>query len=138
MPGRAILNNCVNFVINIRKLSTKRSVAESETDLITRAAIIAALSSNHSWKTYKYLNNLCEIDKEGICAETEYAFREGWKSISESDVEEVINSNLNSQQLSLWMYYAVSREKRQKLIEVFEKMRKEMAYNLEPLQKVKE
>lgn len=100
-----------------------------------KAALIAALSSNHSWKTYKYLHNYGEMDKEAMASEVDYAFREGWKSISETDVEEVVNSDLNPHFFSMWLFHAFCGDRREECSQIFDKLKKEFAYGLEPLER---
>lgn len=135
MPGRAIINSCVSFIASVRKISNKGAFSEAERQTQKAAMVIAALSSGHSWKTYRYINNLSEFDKEAICGETAYAFSEGWKSITESDVEEVMTSDINNHNLSMWMFHSMCKEERSDIIGVFSRMKKELSYALEPIEK---
>lgn len=123
------------FVGEVRKIVGKRNLTEKEIEVMKKAALIAALSSNHSWKTYKYLNNYSELDKDGLSAEFEAALRDGWKKITENDVEEVINGEFNPYALSMWFYNAVEEKDRAHYAGIFNNMKKQLAYGLEPMEK---
>lgn len=135
IPGRVIFNNCVLFVGEVRKIVGKKNLTEKEIETMKKAALIAALSSNHSWKTYKYLNNYCALDKDALAEEFSYALKEGWKRITESDVEEVINGEFSPYALSMWFYNAMDDENRSEYNSIFGKMKKQLAYGLEPMEK---
>ncbi|HUB92390.1 MAG TPA: hypothetical protein VL945_00345 [Candidatus Saccharimonadales bacterium] len=113
----------------------KRSLTEKEIETMQKAALIAALSSNHSWKTHKYLAELCELDKDGMSDEFNEALREGWKRINESDVEEVINGDFKRYLLHMWFYNAVDDDNRDRYRGIFNNMKKQLAYGLEPMEK---
>ncbi len=127
------------FVNEVKKISNKDNMSLKDAEVAKRATLIAALSSNHSWKTCKYLNNYCELDKDALVAEFEYATSEGWKRINENDVEEVINCDSNpsfsKHALSMWFYYAISDREREEYSNTFKLMKKELAYGLEPVEK---
>ena len=140
IPGRVIFNNCVLFVGEVRKITGKRNLSEKELETMKKATLIAALSSNHSWKTSKYLNNYCELDKDALSEEFAMSAKEGWKSINENDVEEVINGAdrngpFNPFALSMYFYHAMDDHTRKEYTEIFGKMQKELAYGLEPMEK---
>ncbi|MCL5100916.1 MAG: hypothetical protein M1122_03115 [Candidatus Marsarchaeota archaeon] len=136
MPGRAVFNNCVFFIANVKKIVNKQHLNNDEFETRKMATIIAALSSNHSWKTYKYLNNYCELDKEAIVAEANKATKDGWQYITENDVEEVVNANFNEHVFSLWLFYAVDKKEREEYLRVFGKFKKNFEYGLEPMERV--
>lgn len=123
------------FVAEVRKLVGKKNLNEREIGTVKKAALVAALSSNHSWKTYKYLSNYCELDKEALANEFSYALREGWKRVTENDVEEVINNNFNPYVLSMWFYYAVDQRDREEYNAIYNELKKQLAYGLEPMEK---
>jgi hypothetical protein len=123
------------FVAEVRKIIGKRNLSEKEFETMKKAALIAALSSNHSWKTHKYLNSFCGMDKGALAEEFDYARKEGWKRITEGDVEEVINGNFNQYLLSMWFYYAMGEDGREEYSPLFTRMKKELAYGLEPMEK---
>lgn len=135
IPGRVIFNNCVLFVAEIRKLIGKKNLTDSELATVKKAAVIAALSSNHSWKTYKYMHNYADLDKQALSEEFQYALKEGWKRITENDVEEVINGDFNPYSLNMWFYHAMGDSSRDEYGKIYGKMQKELAYGLEPIEK---
>jgi hypothetical protein len=123
------------FVGEVRKIVGKMNLTEKEIEVMKKAALIAALSSNHSWKTYKYLNNYSELDKDGLASEFEEAVKDGWKKITEIDVEEVINGEFNPYVLSTWFYNAIDEKERIGYATTFNNMKKQLAYGLEPMEK---
>jgi hypothetical protein len=135
IPGRVIFNNCVLFVGEVRKIVGKRALNEKEIEVMKKAALIAALSSNHSWKTHKYLSGLCELDKDEVSGEFQEALQDGWKKITENDVEEVINGDFKPYPLSMWFYNAIDEDNRSHYTGIFNNMRKQLAYGLEPMEK---
>ncbi len=135
IPGRAILNNCVYFIAEVKRISCKPSLNPNEEEVMKKAGIIAALSSTHSWRTYKYLHNYSDIDRDAITGETAYAFKEGWKNITENDVEEVVNSSQAPYMFSMWMFYALNERQREEFSQLFGKLRKEQEYGLEPIER---
>ena len=114
---------------------SKRNLTEAEIETVKKAALIAALSSNHSWRTYKYLHNYAELDKHALVEEFNYAQKEGWKRITENDVEEVINGEVNPYTLSMWFYHTIGEEYREEYSSLFGSMKKQLAYGLEPMEK---
>ena len=135
IPGRAIVNNCVYFIAEVKKISNKSLLTPQEQEIKKKASIVAALSSNHSWRTYKYLHNYCDIDRDAIVGETAIAFKDGWKNITESDVEEVVNSSQTPHMFAMWMFYALDEKQRSEFGQLFGKLKKEQEYGLEPIER---
>ena len=130
------MNNYVFFVAGIGKLANKKVLADSEISMKKKAVMIAALSSNHSWKTHKYLCGISEgMDKGALAGEAAYAFKEGWKNINEADIEEVVNGSFSQHALSMWMYYVVDESFRDEYQNVYNNLKKEFAYGLEPIER---
>ena len=128
------------FVGEIRKLAAKQNFNAKEYGTVKKAVLIAALSSSHSWKTSKYLNNYCDLDKKSLSEEFIAAQNENWKFINENDIEEVVNcadknGSFNPYALSMWFYNVMDDKTRFEYSEVFNKMKKEFAYGLEPMEK---
>jgi len=136
MGSRGITNKYELLVNDVRKLSKKHEIEnEEEKKIKDMAALIASLSSSHSWKTYKYLHDGGELDKDAIIMEANTAFSEGWKSITEADVEEVVNSNMDDYLLSMWLFYAIEKDKRDYFKSLLQEMKKELADGIEPIEK---
>lgn len=125
----------MSFVTDVRKIASKNDLSQSEAEIKKKAAVIAALSSNHSWKTSKFVRCLSpEIDRESFSAEALNALNHGWKNISESDVDEVVNGPINRHQFSMWALYALEGRQRNDFLQIFDKLRNELEYNMEPAQ----
>jgi len=139
MSSRGIINKYELLVNYVRKVSKKREIeTDGERKIRDIAALVASFSSSHSWKTYKYLHDGGELDKDAIITEANAAFSEGWKSITETDVEEVVNSNIGDYLISTWLFYAVEKEKRDYYKSLLEEMKKELADGIEPIEKSEE
>ena len=123
------------FVAEVKRISSKKLLSKDEQEIMKKAAVVAALSSNHSWKTYKYLHNYGSFDKETLNGEATFAFDEGWKNINETDVEEVVNTEYNQHVMSMWIFSALDERKRKDFITFFEKLKKDQEYGLEPLER---
>ncbi len=135
IPGRAIFNNCIMFVAEVKRISSKKTLTKEELEVKNKAIAVAALASNRSWKTYKYLNNYGTFDKDSLMTEATYAFQEGWKNISEADVEEVVNSEFNPHIFSTWIFSALDEKKKREFLTYFDKLKKDQEYGLEPLER---
>jgi hypothetical protein len=139
MSNRGIINKYELLVNEVRKVSKKRSLEDEQDKRIKDiASLVASLSSSHSWRTYKYLHDGGELDKDAIIMEANSAFSEGWKSITESDVEEVVNSNIDDYLISTWFFYAIEKEKRDYYKSLLEEIKKELVDGIEPIEKKEE
>ncbi len=72
--------------------------------------------------------------------EFQAAQKENWKFISENDIEEVINcadknGSFNQFALTMWFYHVMDEKTRPEYSTIFNKMKKEFAYGLEPMEK---
>lgn len=99
-----------------------------------KAALIAAMSSNHSWKTFEYLSEGKNLDRNAIAEETRLALDKGWMNITERDVEEVMTLDINEYALSMWLFYAVNKDSRQKYKVLYSELKKEFQMGLEPIE----
>lgn len=136
MPNRSTLNKYELLVTDIRKLARRKELDVREKLIREKAMLIAAISSNHSWKTYKYLQEGGILDRDSVINETVSAFSEGWKNVTENDIEEVVNSNINQHTFSMWLYYVVSKEERQKFKELLDVIKTEFIDGLEPIERI--
>lgn len=131
IPSKAIINNCVSFIADVKRIATKTDLNQQEAEIKRKAAVIAALSSNHSWKTSKYLQGLSDVDRESFSEEANRAVKSGWRNINESDVDEVVNGNIKPHLFSMWMFYALDEKQRNEFGQMFNKLRQEQEYNME-------
>ncbi len=138
MSSRSIFNKYELLVAEVRKIAKKHDTNEDDDRIRRKAMLIASLSSNHSWKTYKYLHDGGELDKEAIITEANSAFSEGWKNITETDVEEIVNSNINEYLFSTWLFYAVEKGQREYFKELLNEMKMEFIDGMEPIERREE
>lgn len=133
MPNRAATNKYELFLTEIRKVSKKKDLQEKDNEIMEKAMLIAALSSR-SWKTYRYMHDGVEFDKVAILNEAENAFNEGWKEISEREIEEVVNLDIREDLLSMWSFIVLGKDQRQKFINMLQAIKREFVDGLEPLE----
>ncbi|MDE1850305.1 MAG: hypothetical protein KGH54_00735 [Candidatus Micrarchaeota archaeon] len=136
MPNRSTLNKYEMLVTDVRRLAKKKVHEITDMRVKKIAMLIASLSSNHSWKTSRYLHNNEVMDKMCMQEEARQAFTEGWKNINESDIEEVINSNISEHAFSMWLYNIVSKEQRHDFQELYRKIKIEFVDGLEPIERL--
>ncbi|MDE1846381.1 MAG: hypothetical protein KGH53_03845 [Candidatus Micrarchaeota archaeon] len=136
MPNRNTLNKYEMLVTDIRRLAKKKEPELSDMKIKKIAMLIASLSSNHSWKTYRFLHKESDMDRLCMLDEAKHAFSEGWKNITESDIEEVVNSNVSEHTFSMWLYNIVEKEQRTEFKTLHQKLRMEFADGLEPIERL--
>ena len=76
MPNRTILNKYGLFVSQVHKLLRKKELTRDDAEVMNKARLIAALSSNHSWRTFRYLHKGDAFDRDAIVNEWRAAFNE--------------------------------------------------------------
>ena len=136
LPSRTSLNRYGLFISEVHKVIKNKDALRLGSKIKDKAALIAAMSSNHSWKTYEYLRAGINFDKEAVAQETKLALDKGWMNITERDVEEVMTLNINEYAFSMWLFYAMEKDQRQKYKELFTELKKEFALGLEPIEKI--
>lgn len=138
IPIRTILNKYGVFVAEVHKVAKKRVLTERDSALVRRAKLIAALSSSHSWQTYRYLRYGGDLDRTKILEEASYAFNEGWRNVSETDVEEVVSTRVPEHALSMWVFCALPKDERPEFKELFGMIKEEFKDGLEPIERIQE
>ncbi|MDE1761704.1 MAG: hypothetical protein KGH59_04355 [Candidatus Micrarchaeota archaeon] len=136
MPNRTTLNKYEMLVTDVRRLAKKKELDRSDLRLKRMAQLIALLSSNHSWKVYRYLHGAGDFDKNCVLEEATHAIGEGWRNITETDIEEVVNSEINQHMFSMLLFHIVDKDQRQDLMQLHQRLRKEYADGLEPIERV--
>lgn len=106
------MNRYSLFISDLHKAIKNKEAMRSDNILRKKAALIAALSSSHSWKTYEYFNDGAQFDKEAIVNERMNAFERGWMEITEDDVEEVISINISEYAFCMWLFYTTDGGRR--------------------------
>lgn len=136
MSGRTVLNRYSLFISDLHKAIKNKEAMRSDNILRKKAALIAALSSSHSWKTYEYFNDGAQFDKEAIVNERMNAFERGWMEITEDDVEEVISINISEYAFCMWLFYTTDGGEKKEYATLFDQVKKEFAYGLEPVERI--
>jgi hypothetical protein len=134
MPNRTILNKYGLFVSQVRKLLRKREITTDDAEVINRARLIAALSSNHSWRVYRYLHHGDPFDRDAIVSEIRCAFNEGWKEIGENDVKEVITSDIDRRKFSSILLYSLDKERIRVYGDLLPRLKAEFIDGMEPIE----
>lgn len=137
MPNRTTLNKFELFITEVRRVAKKRDLSREETTIKRKAMLVAALSSNHSWRTYKYFYSGEMFDPEIMLNEARNAFIEGWKNISENDVAEIVNMNLDHHKLALWLHFIMNNnDDRKECKMLIDGLKAELIDGLEPIERV--
>ncbi len=137
MSGRTVLNRYSLFISDLHKAIKNKNAGQGDNILRKKAALVAALSSSHSWKTYEYFNDGAQFDKEAIINEKRCAFEKGWMEITEDDVEEVISIEISEYAFSMWLFYTFAgKEDKKEYSTLFDQVKKEFAYGLEPIERI--
>lgn len=134
MPNRTILNKYGLFVSQIHKVLKKREQDRGDQKVIRMAKLIAALSSNHSWRVFRYLHNGDPFDKDAIRVEIVAACREGWKEINENDIKEVLTMPIEEHAFSMVLTCWSEKDERQEYKELFEELEEEFIDGIEPIE----
>ena len=134
MPNRTILNKYGLFVSQIHKVLKKKEADRGDNRVINMARLVATLSSNHSWRTWRYLHNGDQFDKDAIRGEMHLAFMEGWKDINENDIKEVLTTPIEEHAFSMVLTCYPEREERREFKGLFEELEKEFIDGIEPLE----
>jgi hypothetical protein len=134
MPNRTILNKYGLFVSQIHKVLKKKWAGDEDLRVINMARLIAALSSNHSWRTYRYLHDNDSFDKDAIRVEMSAAYREGWRDINENDIKEVLTAPIDEHAFSMVLTCWPEKDERHEFKELFKELQKEFIDGIEPLE----
>lgn len=134
MPNRTILNKYGLFVSQVHKLLRKRAITSDDSKVLNKARLIAALSSNHSWRTYRYLHKGDAFDRDAIVNEMRSAFSDGWKEIGENDVKEVITSDIDRRKFSSILLYSLDKERIREYGDLLPMLKAEFVDGMEPIE----
>ena len=112
MSTKLNLTKYEKFVRVVRLISQydEKNYNESEKVIKNLAVLAACFSPNKSWKTYKVLTEEekeNQISKEELKQEYEDAKKFKWKSISISDLQEILTMPIKSHQVAVWLYFIV-------------------------------
>lgn len=136
MPNRTILNKYGLFVSQVHKVLKKREITRDDLGVINKARLIATLSSNHSWRVYRYLHKGDSFDRDAIVKEISAAFNSGWKEISENDVKEVITADIDEHAFSMVLLYSLDGSSRREYAELLPRLKMEFENGMEPIENI--
>ena len=134
MPNRTILNKYGLFVSQIHKVLKKKEVGGEDSKTIKMAKLVATLSSNHSWRIFRYLHNGDPFDKDAIRVEICAACRDGWKEVNENDLKEVLTAPIEEHAFSMILTCWPDREERKEYQDLFEELEEEFIDGIEPIE----
>jgi hypothetical protein len=134
MPNKTILNKYGLFVSQVHKVLKKKELEIGDTEVINKARLVAALSSNHAWRVSRFLHNGDAFDKAMIREEIRAAFNEGWKEINENDVKEVANSDMDEHALCMVFMCLDEKDGRNEYRELLTHFREEFIDGIEPIE----
>ncbi len=133
MPNRTVLNKYGLFVSQIHKVLKKKALDGSDIQVVEKAKLVAMLSSR-SWRTFKYLHNGDDFNKDVIKVEIDTAYKDGWKEINENDIKEVLTLPVGEHSFSMLLTCFSERPERKTLKELFSELESEFVDGIEPIE----
>jgi hypothetical protein len=133
MPNRTILNKYGLFVSQVHKVLKKKELGREDAEVINKARLVATLSSNHSWRVYRFLHCGEWFSGDSIKDEIRAAFNEGWKEISENDVKEVATYLVNDHAVSK-VLLCLDCDQRREYKDLLTQLQKEFVDGIEPIE----
>lgn len=133
MPNRTILNKCGLFVTQVRKVSKKKEFGDEDVQTINMARLIAALSSNHSWRISRYLYDDDPLDPLAAFAELAAAMKVNWMNVDENDIMEIVTSSPEEYKLFNVFVCAHDKELMKLFKSFFPRLVSEFADGMEPI-----
>jgi len=94
----------------------------------------SSLSSNHSWRAYRFLHCGDCFERNLIRDEIRSAFNEGWKEITENDVKEVATSDIEEHALCQLLTCFDAPDARRNYKELLCQLQKELCDGIEPIE----
>jgi len=134
MPNRTILNKYGLFVSQIHKVLKKKELERGDAEVINKARLVATLSSNHSWRVFRFLHEGGTFDKYAMRDEIQAAFLEGWKEINERDVQEVATVPIDEHAFSMVLMCIDEQEGRRAYKYLLPMLQKELIDGIEPIE----
>jgi hypothetical protein len=134
MPNRTILNKYGLFVSQVHKVLKKRELDREDAVVINKARLVATLSSNHSWRAYRFLHCGDSFERELIREEIRAAFNEGWKEITENDVKEIATAHVEEHALCQLFTCFEGPDSRRNCKELLIRFQKELTDGIEPIE----
>ncbi len=133
MPNRTVLNKYGLFVSQVHKVLKKKELDSSDMHIVEMAKLVAMLSSR-SWRTFKYLHNGDDFNKDAIKVEIEAACKGGWKEINENDIKEVLTLPVGEHSFSMLLTCFPEKIERRTLKEMFSELESDFVDGIEPLE----
>lgn len=134
MPNRTILNKYGLFVSQIHKVLKKKETCGEDLKVINMAKLVATLSSNHSWRIFRYLHNGDPFDRDAIRVEIAAACRDGWKEINENDIKEVLTMPIEEHAFSMILTCCPDRDERREYMDLFGELEEAFIDGIEPIE----
>ncbi len=87
------------------------------------AILIASLSSGQSWKTHTtIMDGLTNMNSNEVREEYRKAKESRWKTISASDISEVLNKGISNTAFCTWLFFNVDQSEHKLYKEVWTEM----------------
>ena len=133
MPNRGILNKYCVFVSQVHKVLKKKELDGDDEAVINKARLVAMLSSNHSWRAFKFLHG-DSFDRDAITNEIRAAFTYGWREINENDVKEVATEQIDEHAFSMMLNCIESKDGRRGYKILLFQMQTDFVDGIEPIE----
>ncbi len=110
----------------IHRVSQKdaQTLDEEDKKLTRIGTIIASFASSHSWQTYKAMKeNHKSLSAPEVKEEFLKASNEGWKSISYTDINEIVKEKELEQAFDSWLFFNVDKKEHKDYKEAWETLK---------------
>ncbi|MGC8730067.1 MAG: hypothetical protein ACP5RP_01670 [Candidatus Micrarchaeia archaeon] len=140
MPTKGNMSKYELFVYNVHKLGLQLSSVRGKCQkynnagywdadyktLKAGAVIVAAFSSNFSWKTHQtVVEGTLEFDKNEIKDEYMMAATKNWQKIEVRDIKELVNSGLSYSAFNTWLFFNVTHKEYSIYIKAWKRLNEE-------------
>ena len=126
MPLKHNITKYDVLATKIRKLALNngtRDLSADEERTKVMAVLIASLSSGQAWQTHNLIiENPANLNKPEVREEYRLALLSRWKTISASDISEVLNKGISDTAFSSWLFFTVEQSKHDTYKHAWEEM----------------
>lgn len=122
----------------IHKAAIKNSEKLDEEEHISMliGVIVAALSSAHSWQTYKATKEApTSLGKQEVKEEYLRALSEGWKNITYTDISEIAEDSSIENSFGTWLAFNVDKKEHDDYKEAWKTLLEQMKSSCDDVQR---
>ncbi len=126
MPLKHNITKYDVLATRIRKIALKNGAAilsEEEKRAVLMAVLVASFSSGQSWRTHNLITgNPTDLNNGEVKEEYHQAAASRWKTISASDISEVLNKGISDGAFHSWLFFNVDHQQQALYNEVWNEL----------------